>query len=364
MAAAHPPPLIVGYTIVVFVMFVFLAGIYFMVWFETRPRQTTKTVSVKDPDCPDVLIQHGKQLLLINTQKPTVEGLNPIRFGSLDDYMFYAKQQNTLRANPCPILFLQLENDSQGKDVYRVRPGPFSPDSGGAPSAPSHEQISAIQAMLAPAAAAPSKEQKKAAPTLSDQSAFFHSDNYTPFNAGVLDTFAVQTQPPPTPVVMPPIPTQLNNPLQQQQQQQQQQATTIMPLPPTVRPILPPLPPGTAEDANASLPPPVKYIDASRDDPPFNQNMYAGFDPIGLYVGVNTDLDVIHRSTEEQQGGLSDNAMDSNWGGVSFTRAQVQSGKYDDNMVQSVTYSSPPNTFTIPSMRPFLDNTGTAPAIQ
>jgi hypothetical protein len=104
-------------------------------------------------------------------------------------------------------------------------------------------------------------------------------------------------------------------------------------------------------------------VDASRDDPPFNQNMYTGFDPINLYAGIYTDVDQVHYSTR-QDTPFSDNAMDPNWGGVQYTRSSVDSGKYDDNIVSTVTYSSPPNTFMLPSFRPLVDAAATQPQQQ
>ena len=79
----------------------------------------------------------------------------------------------------------------------------------------------------------------------------------------------------------------------------------------------------------------VKVLDASRDHG-FNQNMYAGFDPNGLFVGRFTELDKIHYSTEEAP--VSDNPMDSNWGGILYTQDQVDSGKYIENEVSRTRY--------------------------
>ena len=75
----------------------------------------------------------------------------------------------------------------------------------------------------------------------------------------------------------------------------------------------------------------VKQMDASRENPPYNQGNYTGFDPTSLYVGVYTDVDQIHDSTEKNP--ISDNPMDSNWGGVLYTEKQVRSGKYDENNI-------------------------------
>ena len=76
---------------------------------------------------------------------------------------------------------------------------------------------------------------------------------------------------------------------------------------------------------------PYKYIDASRESNIYNKNLYAGFDPTGLYVGRYSELDKIHDSTN--MGPLSENPMDSGWGGVVYTHNAVASGKYKDNEV-------------------------------
>jgi hypothetical protein len=105
-----------------------------------------------------------------------------------------------------------------------------------------------------------------------------------------------------------------------------------------LQPLIPPMsipPMSISNNSNAPVQKiPVKYADSSRDHPPFNQNFYPGFDPYNQYPGVYTTLDQIHDSTINQNPtlGLSDNPMDPNWGGVMFTRRQVNTGKYDDNI--------------------------------
>jgi len=76
---------------------------------------------------------------------------------------------------------------------------------------------------------------------------------------------------------------------------------------------------------------PVAVLDATRDNPSFNQNMYAGFDSHGQDIGVYNELDAIHHSTQQQS--LSDNPMDTNWGGVTYSQEAVLSGKYADRIV-------------------------------
>jgi hypothetical protein len=88
---------------------------------------------------------------------------------------------------------------------------------------------------------------------------------------------------------------------------------------------------------------PAPIIDANTDHPPYNAGQFAGFDPLGLSIGVYTTLDQVHASTENP-GGLSDNPMDPNWGGVLYTQKQIQSGKYDERMVHKPNLLSIKNT--------------------
>jgi hypothetical protein len=88
---------------------------------------------------------------------------------------------------------------------------------------------------------------------------------------------------------------------------------------------LPPTPP-------VSLP--MKFtelVDASRADPPYNQNGYPGFDQSSYYVGSTTPLDMIKNSDANML--YSDNAMDPNWGGTEYTQALVDNNYYKDNNV-------------------------------
>lgn len=76
---------------------------------------------------------------------------------------------------------------------------------------------------------------------------------------------------------------------------------------------------------------PGPVLDASRDNPPFNQGNYAGFDPINLFVGKYTELDKIHDSTGETV--TSPNPLDTNWGGVQYTQYLIDKGVYVENNV-------------------------------
>jgi hypothetical protein len=78
-----------------------------------------------------------------------------------------------------------------------------------------------------------------------------------------------------------------------------------------------------------SVPPPLRYtplIDATRNDPPYNEGSFPAHDQTSFYVGALTPLDAIKTSHEHML--YSDNAMDPNWGGPEYTNALVESGFY------------------------------------
>lgn len=73
----------------------------------------------------------------------------------------------------------------------------------------------------------------------------------------------------------------------------------------------------------------VQMMDASRDNPPFNNEMYDGFDPLNFNMGDYTAHDAAFREKELTMK-YSDNPMDANWGGRQYTESVVASGAYID----------------------------------
>jgi len=96
--------------------------------------------------------------------------------------------------------------------------------------------------------------------------------------------------------------------------------------------------PAIGDNANATT-----IIDASRENPPYNAGNYAGFDPQGLYVGVYTNLDKMHDSTKTNQ--ISDNPMDPNWAGITYTQQMIDSGKYEENNITNPVLFNPKTAF-------------------
>jgi len=72
-------------------------------------------------------------------------------------------------------------------------------------------------------------------------------------------------------------------------------------------------------------------VDAARNDGPYNENGYPGYDQSSYYVGATTPLDAINQSNANML--YSDNAMDPNWGGADYQQALVDTGYYKDNEV-------------------------------
>jgi len=83
-----------------------------------------------------------------------------------------------------------------------------------------------------------------------------------------------------------------------------------------------------------AVPPPLRYsklVDATRADPPYNQNGYPAYDQTSYYVGAMTPLDAIENSN--YNGLWSDNPMDPNWKGPEYTQALVDAGFYKGSEV-------------------------------
>jgi hypothetical protein len=112
---------------VLFLLFLFITffvGIYFIFSVNTQKTLDNKKEGFADDSCPDLLIQKGNVLMLYNTKQPMDDGKNPIPFFNLDEYINYLEIQRSKGIN-CPVLYLQQENNTQGEDVYRMRPSPF-----------------------------------------------------------------------------------------------------------------------------------------------------------------------------------------------------------------------------------------------
>lgn len=106
------------------------------------------------------------------------------------------------------------------------------------------------------------------------------------------------------------------------------QGNRVLKVRPSVSELQGGLPPTTP------VPLPMKFtplVDAARNDGPYNENGYPGYDQSSYYVGSTTPLDAIKSSEANML--YSDNAMDPNWGGADYTQSLVDTGYYKDNEV-------------------------------
>jgi hypothetical protein len=95
-----------------------------------------------------------------------------------------------------------------------------------------------------------------------------------------------------------------------------------------------------------------KYVDAAKENPPYNKNQYNSFDPYGQHIGVYTEVDKLHDSTTMNK--ISDNPMDHNWAGITYTQQMIDSGKYIGNNIDKPILFQPKVAFnpTLPGIMP------------
>ena len=74
----------------------------------------------------------------------------------------------------------------------------------------------------------------------------------------------------------------------------------------------------------------TKFVDASRDDYPFNTNSYVGYDPTSFYQGTILPTDIADKNDITFQ---KSNPMSDAWAGRDFTQKLVDSGYYEENEV-------------------------------
>ena len=80
-----------------------------------------------------------------------------------------------------------------------------------------------------------------------------------------------------------------------------------------------------------AYPNPTKLVDATRNDPPYNQGSYPAYDQTSYYIGTTTPLDKMN--TQQEAAKISPDPMDPNWGGSDYTQKLVDQGYYTDNDV-------------------------------
>ena len=78
--------------------------------------------------CGNVLVQKGDKIVLKNTTKAEVPGVNPIVFNNLEDYVEYMQWLRSQGIN-CPVLYMREQYDAQNDCSYSLEPDPSDPSS-------------------------------------------------------------------------------------------------------------------------------------------------------------------------------------------------------------------------------------------
>jgi hypothetical protein len=102
---------------------VFLIGLYFYAK-TSNPKYAeglTNNSNSSGQRCPDLLVQKGSRFYLYNTKLAEVPGVNPIEFENLEDYTEFLAWQKSQNIS-CPVLVLQSSFDTQGHEIYKLRP--------------------------------------------------------------------------------------------------------------------------------------------------------------------------------------------------------------------------------------------------
>ena len=80
-----------------------------------------------------------------------------------------------------------------------------------------------------------------------------------------------------------------------------------------------------------AYPNPTLLVDATRNDPPYNQGSYPSHDQTSYYIGTTTPLDEMDMAEEKAK--VSPDPMNPNWGGAEYTQDLVDKGYYKENEV-------------------------------
>ena len=277
----------------------FLIGLYFCGTYTHRDVTEGFDIFASD-DCPNLLIQNGPSVELHNTRKARIPVVNPVYFRTLEDYAQFLRWQRHYKIR-CPVLHFQEGFSTQGDLTHRLTAGPFTAKAG----LPSHHTGGAeteyggrgSNAIVRKKAG---KKTGKRVPhgktvgvdTASKKEAFF-SERRSPLYG---------TRP------ITRVGARFMNPRDRYR-----------------------LGAEAAQMSGGLGIPHRPLYDASHDDPPYNQAMFAGFDPNNQNIGTYTPLDkIFHLEIPPYT-----NPMDADWKGTTYTATAVKNRAYRSDDVLS-----------------------------
>ena len=102
----------------IFIIGLFLLGLYFCLTYSSKSIQEGFK-----PRCPNILIQHGNEIWLKNTNLADIPGVNPVVFHNLEEYTEFVDWQRS-QGIQCPVLYLKKYYGPQNNSVYKVEQTP------------------------------------------------------------------------------------------------------------------------------------------------------------------------------------------------------------------------------------------------
>lgn len=99
----------------ILILVMFIWGLLFVIRQPIEPKE-----SFVGDNCQNTLIKDGNNILLYDSSKATVPGVNPIKFKNLEDYKEYINWQRAHQIR-CPILHLEKVYTTQGSEMYEIR---------------------------------------------------------------------------------------------------------------------------------------------------------------------------------------------------------------------------------------------------
>lgn len=265
--------------------------------------------STEPEGCPDILIHRGDVVVLYNSKVPG----KPVEvFKNLDDYALYVHRQQAAGVF-CPVLYLRKEIDLQGRDTYRAYPL-YIP-----------HQVSIYDQYTTVGGGTKKEGEPKIAVLPSVHYPIEDGDRWS--NGGA-DRPAMPMPPPFLKSMtawevhhMPPLYVEGGlppTPIEKKRQNVLQEIANVKEIP---------TPMGhDSVIAVAEFPEQGAGVPTER---------IVNFDPYAMKQDAYIPSDKVKTLPP---GSYSDNAADPNWGGVLYTSANVEAGKYDNNAVKPVLY--------------------------
>lgn len=280
--------------------------------------------------CANYLVQDNSKFYLINSKAAKFPGSNPKIFNNLEEYVEYLEYLRS-QGQRCPVLFLQKTHDVQGKMTYKVRPDPTDPQNGLPPESSVTTTAKARKGSPDATDGIPSDPTDETGPSKLNSSPDKTDNQFIDGKVPETSTgVSAQTKDPDVPSA--PI---INDNFIPSEQTNVNFGNELAMM--EIQGIngTPYFKKGggeiTGKDALNTVIEDSVLVDATRNDPPYNKEMYPSFDPSTFYMGRNTIMDDILDEQREEE--VSPSAMDTNWGGIKYTNKLVRGGEFKDREI-------------------------------